>query len=50
MMELGLLPGTTLRAQCLSWLIEQLMAVEPNQRSETDKSHDPFDLSTYNRL
>jgi len=50
MMELGLLPGTTSRAQCLSWLIEQLMAVEPNPRSKTDKSRDSSDLPTYTRL
>jgi len=43
-MGLGLLPGTTSRVQCLSWLIEQLAAVETNQRSGADKSHDPSDL------
>jgi len=50
LMELGLLPGTTSCAQCLSWLIEQLMAVEPDQRSETDKSQDSSNLPTYTRL
>jgi len=49
-MKLGLLPGTTSRVQYLCWLIEQLMAAEPDPRSKTDNNHDPLDMFRYTRL